>query len=157
MTTAVDSSVLLDLLSGVPGAVDSAHAALRDWRRRGGLIFCDVVYSEIAASVDEDAGVRSLIESTNLTLVPSSREALELAGLKWKLYVTRRPRALSCPKCGALNQIWCSSCGEPLRVRQHLAPDFIIGAHASIHADRLLTTDRGFYRSYFKDLEVVGY
>jgi predicted nucleic acid-binding protein len=39
--------------------------------------------------------------------------------------------------------------------RTRMVADFLIGGHASAHADRLLTRDRGFYRGYFGDLEIV--
>jgi predicted nucleic acid-binding protein len=36
-----------------------------------------------------------------------------------------------------------------------MVPDFLIGAHASLQADRLAAADRGYLRRYFPTLRLL--
>lgn len=39
--------------------------------------------------------------------------------------------------------------------REHLIPDFLIGAHAQTQADRIAAVDRGYLRRYFPRLRIL--
>ena len=51
--------------------------------------------------------------------------------------------------------IKCSKCSAIITPKRLILSDFLIGGHALVEGGKLLTRDRGFYRSYFRQLEVI--
>jgi predicted nucleic acid-binding protein len=128
--TAVDSSVLLDVLLGdaVHGA--ASEAALHRASTEGVLILGETVLEEIVPVLPGAEAPRWLAD-WQLKFVPSSQESALLAGEMFRAYLARGGK------------------------RGRVLADFLIGAHASVHAQRLLARDRGFFRDYFKQLTVL--
>lgn len=157
ITTAVDTNVLLDLL--IPNAQFqvTSRKALETAHAEGSLILSEIVYAELAAQFEPADEVGTFLADTGIRLVPTSPEALRRAGEVWNVYSARRQKGLACPACGHQEQpTVCGACGRSIQVRQHILSDFLIGAHASLLADRLLTRDRGFYATYFKGLKLIA-
>ncbi len=132
MRTAIDTSVLLDVLTGDPTNASRSEAAVRSAMASGALVISDCVVAEIAPAFKDQAELIDFLQDWQLSFVPSAREAALLAGAMFKRYLERRGST-----------------------RRRVVADFLIGAHAMVHADRLLARDRGYYRDYFDGLVLL--
>ena len=129
MVTAVDTSVLLDVLLNDSQHCATSMAALRTASEEGSLVICETTLAEIVPALPAN-DVGSFLSDWNLHFTPSSRESGVLAGEMFRLYLQRGGK------------------------RGRVVPDFLIAAHAQHHGDRLLARDRGYYRDYFKALNL---
>ena len=131
MITAVDSSVLLDVLLDDPTYRVTSLGALRGARSAGELVACPVVWAEVRAAIPRADRLGARLVAAGIAFDPFDEECAERAGTLWAAYRAAGGR------------------------RERLIPDFLVGAHALVRRARLLSRDRGFYRVYFKGLTVV--
>ena len=128
MITAVDTNVLLDVL--LPDDVHGPQS--REWLslayEQGELVVCDIVYAEMAPRFNTQRELEEALTTIGAQVTAIDTAIAWEAGTRWGRY--RRA-------------------GGP---RQRILADFLIGAHATVTADALLTRDEGFYSSYFPEL-----
>lgn len=156
MTTAVDTNALLALLYE-DDYTDASEEALRRAYQAGRVVITPIVYTEFAADghFNTTTDLDQFLEDFSIQLAEPSRDALFEAGVKFQRYTNRRPDALQCPSCGTKQDVMCEECGTDLSPRQHIAADFLIGGHATVDADSLVSFDTGFYNTYFSSLQVL--
>jgi predicted nucleic acid-binding protein len=131
MTTAVDTSVLLDILTDDPRYASSSETALVEARAAGRLVVCESVVAELRPALESDRQLEAFLRDMGIEFLPATLESACLAGSIYASYLKNR--------------------GPSRRV----LPDFLIAAHAQLNADRLLARDRGYYREYFFNLIVM--
>lgn len=155
MITAVDTNALLAILYE-DAHTDTSEAELRRAYQQGRVVLTPLVYAELAADgvFETTSELDQFLSDLSITLVEPSREALFEAGEQFQRYTERRPDGLQCPSCGSNRAVHCEACGERLTPRQHIAADFVIGGHAAVDGDALVSFDSAFYETYFPSLAV---
>ena len=155
MIFAVDTNILLDILIPNTAHVQSSLNCIMSIAGDDELIICEVVYAELGSQFLSQRDLNRFLRDTPIRLVPSNEKSLFEASIAWKKYSDRKKDMIICPACGKRQKVTCDSCKEIIPYRQHILSDFLIGAHAKIHGDNFITRDRGFYRVYFRDLNIV--
>ncbi|HAB18936.1 MAG TPA: type II toxin-antitoxin system VapC family toxin [Verrucomicrobiota bacterium] len=130
MTTAVDTSVLIAIAKDEPSAEEWVDL-LAEAHNDGDLVICDVVAAEYFALLMNEGKFRESLAALGISFSATELASAQVAGSIFKQY--RRE-------------------GGP---REHLVPDFLIGAHAQTQANRIAAIDRGYLRGYFPRLQVL--
>ena len=131
MSTLVDTSVLLDILVDDKRFAESSELLLRKCRNKGRLVICEVVLAEIRPALESEAELSSFCEDIGLEFEACPLEAASLAGAMYARYLANKGTA------------------------KRVLPDFLVGAQAQVGGQILLARDRGYYREYFKDIELL--
>jgi predicted nucleic acid-binding protein len=133
---AVDTSVLVDYIGDGPAA-QAAEDALRAALSAGPVVACEVVLSEVVAGLGYSDIVIETLDAIGIGFSALERRAAVRAGEMQRRYKERLRRV---------------SVSEPAK---RSIPDFLIGAHALLQCQALITRDGGFFRDYFKGLKVI--
>jgi predicted nucleic acid-binding protein len=129
-TIAIDSSVLIDLLANGPQA-DAAEACLRQSLSNGPVVVCDIALAEVCSALHDGAEALTVLEEMSIRFSPIESKSALRAGEMQRRYRQRG--------------------GAQVRA----VPDFLVGAHALLQCDGLITRDDAFYRQYFKGLKLI--
>ncbi len=133
---AIDSSVLIDLL-GNDARADTAEVCLSNALNAGPVAVSDIAISEVTAGLGHGSEMADAIEELGLHYSPLEFRSAIRAGEMQRKYNERLRRE-----------------GRPSGARRTVA-DFLVGAHAMLQCDGLITRDAGFFRDYFKGLKII--
>ena len=128
---AVDSSVLLDVLTNDPRFAVASADAIGQALAAGDVVICDAVVAEVQAMLDTRDTAMEPLAGFGIRYLATSEQAAVRAGHMQRRFRDRGGR------------------------RERVVADFLISAHALLQCDALITRDPGFYRDYFKGLKVI--
>ena len=128
---AVDSSVLIDVLTADEHFGPSSAAALSNAMAVDDVVVCEAVVAEVQLMLDTTSNIM---------------ETLNTLGIRF--LAINEPAAV---RAGVMNRRFRDRGGK----RERIVADFLIGAHALLQCNALITRDAGFFRDYYKGLKVI--
>ena len=137
MRTAIDTNVFSVIWSSEFSA-EKATAQLNEAKMEGLLVISPFVFAELLAYPRAtEAFVRGFLQATGVVVDLKLEERVwTIAGLRYARYTARRRQATGeCPR--------------------RILADFLIGAHALVQAERLLTLDPKRYSQDFPELRLL--
>jgi predicted nucleic acid-binding protein len=130
MKTALDTSVILDVLTADAEWAEASEASLKKAFALGPLVIGECVLAELTPAL-VPGDLDQFLADWKILFLPSTRESARMAGEMYRGYLLRSPK------------------------KGRVLPDFLIGSHALHHTGRLLARDRGYYRDYFSGLTLI--
>jgi predicted nucleic acid-binding protein len=128
---AIDSSVLLDMLTDDPKFAPASSRALAQVMAEGDVVVCAAVVAEVQTMLETSETVLDALIEYGIRYSPTHEAAAVRAGHMQRRFRDRGGR------------------------RERVVADFLIGAHALLQCKALVTRDAGFFRDYFKGLKLI--
>ncbi len=152
----IDTNPLAYIYAGIRDLGKTYAVLLGDLSKSNTLLIPKIVYGELSLIFRNETDLTGFLTDTGIVVGDMTPEAYVVAAKRWDAYNKRR--VLLCHRCGAkLPKLACEQCGSPIKIRQHVLSDFLIGAYALRMQDRTIVThDAGYYATYFPELKIVS-
>ncbi len=128
---ALDSSVVIDVLTADDSFGSSSSFALSNALAKGDVVVCEAVVAEVQLMLDTSANIMETLNAMGIRFLAINEPAAVRAGVMNRRFRDRGGR------------------------RERVVADFLIGAHALLQCEGLITRDAGFFRDYYKGLKVI--
>jgi predicted nucleic acid-binding protein len=130
---AVDSSVLIDVLTNDPVYGEASASKLESAMEREDVVICEVVLAEVATKIEPADDLLDALAELGINFSAINEQAALRAGLMQRRFRERGGKR-----------------------NERVVSDFMVGAHALLQCGTLVTRDQGFFRDYFKGLKIIN-
>jgi predicted nucleic acid-binding protein len=131
---AVDSSIIIDVIYDDPVFGEASGIALSEAVDSDDVVICDAAFAEICSYSEP---IEPLLET------------LSRSGIRFSALTEQ-----SAIRAGIMQQRFRKRGGGVGNKR--IISDFLVGAHALLQCNALITRDKGFFRDYFKGLKIIN-
>jgi len=152
----IDTNPLAYIYTGIPDLGKRYALLLGELSKNNTLLIPKIVYGELSLIFRDEAALTGFLTDTGIVVGDMTPQAYVVAAKRWETYNKRR--VLLCHRCSAkLPKLACDKCGAPVKIRQHVLSDFLIGAYAlEMEEGAIVTHDAGYYATYFPELKIIA-